>query len=52
MGGVVEAGSAEPQVKVLVRMVVFMCVWWNFQFYKDIFQAVLCALKLFLSTDV
>ena len=45
MGSEVEAVSAEPQVTVLVNVVVFMCLSWIFQYYKDLFQTLLCALK-------
>ena len=46
MGAVVEAGSTEVQVTELVSMVVFMCLWWNSQYCKDIIQAELCAINI------
>ena len=55
MGAVVEAGSTEVQVTELVSMVVFMCLWWNSQYCKDIIQAELCAINIivfFFPTDV
>ena len=49
MGSGVEAVSAEPQVTVLVSVVVFMCLSWILQYYKGLFQTLLCVLEYFFS---
>ena len=43
MGAVVEVVSSKLQVTVFVSMLMLMCLWWKFQYYKGLFQAVLCA---------
>ena len=42
MGAVVEVVSSKLQVTVFVSMLMLMCLWWKFQYYKGLFQAVLC----------
>ena len=41
MGAVVEVVSSKLQVTVFVSMLMLMCLWWKFQYYKGLFQAVL-----------
>ena len=52
MGSEVEAVSSEPQVTVLVSVVVFMCLSWILQYYKGLFQTLLCVLKYFFSPQI